>query len=267
MATIKTTMQVTRTIRNLWVVRHGERIDKVDPEWIKTAPRGAWDDPPLTEKGVNQAKEAGKRLRDEEIDYIFCSPFIRCLQTATAIVGELKENAKLKLFVEPGFVEDLSITQFPPGCLSAKDLHNDFKLIDANYDSFLKDFLPEDNEYVCEKRIRSTIENLLDKYPGNVLIISHGSPIAAIHTVLGNTNRDIGYCAISHFVVTQTTESLPTHNGEVQHDLHKKYKFKCILAGDMKHLSDPTTVVYPVVRPDDPSKDNAAPPTPMKAPS
>lgn len=159
---------------------------------------------------------------------------------------------------------------------------NDFKLIDANYDSFLKDYLPEDNEYVCEKRIRQTIENLLDKYDGeqsfftinfllkivigNVLIISHGSPIAAIHKVLGNTNRDIGYCAVSHFIVTQTAESLPTHNGEVQHDLHRKYKFKCVLAGDMLHLSDPTTVVYPVIRPDK-GGDTSAPPTPMKAPS
>jgi broad specificity phosphatase PhoE len=266
MATIKTAMKVTKTIRNLWVVRHGERIDKVNPEWIKTAPRGAWDDPPLTEKGLNQAKEVGKRLREEEIDYIFCSPFIRCLQTATALVGELKDNAKLKLFVEPGFVEDLSITQFPPGCLPAKDLHNEFKIVDPEYDSFLKEYLPEDNEYVCEKRIRQTIENLLDKYPGNVLIISHGSPIAAIHTVLGNTNRDIGYCALSHFVVTQTTESLPSHDQSTKHDLNSKYKFKCVLAGDQTHLTDPTKVVYPVIRPDEPGAADKKP-EPQKAPA
>uniref|UniRef100_A0A914YR04 Uncharacterized protein n=1 Tax=Panagrolaimus superbus TaxID=310955 RepID=A0A914YR04_9BILA len=40
--------EIGKKMRNLWVIRHGERIDKVDPEWIKTAPRGAWDDPPLT---------------------------------------------------------------------------------------------------------------------------------------------------------------------------------------------------------------------------
>uniref|UniRef100_A0AC34GMS2 Phosphoglycerate mutase n=1 Tax=Panagrolaimus sp. ES5 TaxID=591445 RepID=A0AC34GMS2_9BILA len=108
--------------RKLWVIRHGERIDKVDPEWIKTAPRGAWDDPPMTEKGMQQAREAGKRLKDEKIDYIFSSPFIRCLKTASLVVGELKQNTEHKLFVEPGFVEDLSITQFPPGCLKAVEL-------------------------------------------------------------------------------------------------------------------------------------------------
>lgn len=34
--------------RNIWIVRHGERVDNVNPEWKKNAPRGAWDDPSLT---------------------------------------------------------------------------------------------------------------------------------------------------------------------------------------------------------------------------
>jgi hypothetical protein len=35
-------------MRSIWIVRHGERIDKVDPTWVNIAPRGAWDDPVLT---------------------------------------------------------------------------------------------------------------------------------------------------------------------------------------------------------------------------
>jgi|UniRef100_A0A914QSX0 broad specificity phosphatase PhoE len=240
----KNAVKVSKSTRNLWVVRHGERVDKIDPNWHKTAPRGAWDDPPITDKGIQQAKEVGKRLQDEQIDYIFCSPFVRCLQTATAIVGELKTNAKLKLFVEPGFCETFCVTQFPPGCLTAKELVSNYELIDPEYEHFLKEFLPEDDEYVCERRIRKTIESILEKYTGNILIISHGSPIAAIHTVLGRKYRYVGYCGISKFVVTPTSESSPTNreNKNGPNDIHSKYHFKCSLAGDYSHLSDHTNL-------------------------
>uniref|UniRef100_A0AC34FUB4 Phosphoglycerate mutase n=1 Tax=Panagrolaimus sp. ES5 TaxID=591445 RepID=A0AC34FUB4_9BILA len=218
----------------------------------------------MTEKGMQQAREAGKRLKDEKIDYIFSSPFIRCLKTASLVVGELKQNTEQKLFVEPGFVEDLSITQFPPGCLKAKDLHNDFPGVDPEYDNFLKDFLPENDEYVCEKRIRQTIENILEKYPGNILIVSHGSPIAAIHKVLGNTIRDIGYCALSYFIVTKVEEAADIDN-DGKNDIDAKYNFKCVFAGDMSHLSQKTEVVYPVFHPDE--NPQGITPAPMKAPS
>uniref|UniRef100_A0AC34F4D6 Phosphoglycerate mutase n=1 Tax=Panagrolaimus sp. ES5 TaxID=591445 RepID=A0AC34F4D6_9BILA len=208
----KNAAKVSKNVRNLWVVRHG----------------------------VEQAKEVGQRLKDEKIDYIFCSPFIRCLQTATAIVSQLNTDAKLKLFVEPGFCETLCVTQFPPGCLTAKELFNNFDLVDSEYEHFLKEFLPEDDEYICELRIKKTIESILEKYSGNILIISHGSPIAAIHTVLGRKYRYVGYCAISKFVVTPTSESSPTNreNKSGHHDIHSKYNFKCTLAGDISHISD-----------------------------
>ena len=42
------------------VVRHGERLDNVDYTWTETAARPY--DPPLTEKGVEQARDTGKRF-------------------------------------------------------------------------------------------------------------------------------------------------------------------------------------------------------------
>lgn len=42
------------------VIRHGERIDLVDYSWTDTAARPY--DPPLTDKGVEQAREVGKEF-------------------------------------------------------------------------------------------------------------------------------------------------------------------------------------------------------------
>ena len=40
-------MQQGKLQNIIWTVRHGQRIDNIDPNWRKTAPRGAWDDPTL----------------------------------------------------------------------------------------------------------------------------------------------------------------------------------------------------------------------------
>ncbi|PIO58843.1 phosphoglycerate mutase family protein, partial [Teladorsagia circumcincta] len=61
--------------RILWFVRHGERVDNVDKAWKKTAER--WDDPPLSARGHQQAREVGVALQNEPIDYVICSPFTR----------------------------------------------------------------------------------------------------------------------------------------------------------------------------------------------
>ena len=75
----------------LFVLRHGERADA-----CKSA---AWEDPlypydpPLTPAGHEQAKEAGARISalfpSGESVRVVCSPFLRCLQTATHVADSL----------------------------------------------------------------------------------------------------------------------------------------------------------------------------------
>lgn len=49
-----------RINQRMIVIRHGERLDAVDYTWTDSAPRPY--DPPLTECGIQQAAEAGKRF-------------------------------------------------------------------------------------------------------------------------------------------------------------------------------------------------------------
>ncbi|KAF9199907.1 hypothetical protein BGZ49_009913 [Haplosporangium sp. Z 27] len=47
---------------SLYFVRHGQRLDQVDPSWAETSP--CPQDPPLTDQGKRQARQTGKMIRD-----------------------------------------------------------------------------------------------------------------------------------------------------------------------------------------------------------
>ena len=50
-------------VQHVFIIRHGERLDNVDYEWVRRAERPY--DPPLTEDGLREAREAGKRFKDK----------------------------------------------------------------------------------------------------------------------------------------------------------------------------------------------------------
>ena len=103
--------------RYVFLVRHGERIDKVPTELYTYKGKVNMLDPILTETGVAQAKETGKFLdghlskieaqanRAFDRVYIYTSPFIRCVQTAANIASEFEDEDQIN--VDYGFGEFL----------------------------------------------------------------------------------------------------------------------------------------------------------------
>ena len=94
------------------VVRHGERLDYVmrdaGQNWIPTSQR-PWD-PPLTERGIQQAKALGDALPKileginvPSVAAVYSSPFLRCQQTAIGLAG-----TKVKVKVELGLSESMN---------------------------------------------------------------------------------------------------------------------------------------------------------------
>ena len=81
-------------MRALVLCRHGERLDYVQPGWIRRAAR-PWD-PPLTPQGTQQARSAAAaiqghlaRLGLPPVAHIYTSPLLRCAQTACALAEDL----------------------------------------------------------------------------------------------------------------------------------------------------------------------------------
>ncbi|XP_078440096.1 uncharacterized protein LOC144710251 isoform X2 [Wolffia australiana] len=78
-------------VQNVLVMRHGDRIDDSEPLWALQAAR-PWD-PPLAKDGEIRAWATGRRLRPRNLGFrlhrVLVSPFLRCLQTAAAVVSAL----------------------------------------------------------------------------------------------------------------------------------------------------------------------------------
>lgn len=77
----------------LIIVRHGEAEPKKDSDRERK----------LTEEGVNQARRAGKFLmfRGLKVTYVATSPYIRAVQTAKEIAGQLGVEVKEWEDLEP----------------------------------------------------------------------------------------------------------------------------------------------------------------------
>lgn len=248
-------------MRSIWIVRHGERVDNVDPRWRLSAPRGAWDDPILTERGHQQAREVGLQLarENERIDHVFVSPFTRTIQTATGILDAIEQSngpAYVRtglppIYVEPGFCESLHVCQPIPGYLAVEELSRQYKRIDPTYTHFHLKHYTETTSMCCQRRITDTIEHVLNKYSGNILIVSHGSPIAACHIALSGKSVYVGQCTISKYHMHDGAKN-KAENRENEQEIRDaardfmvltdKFQFKPVLLGDSSHLSDRTNL-------------------------
>jgi broad specificity phosphatase PhoE len=92
--------------RNIYITRHGQRIDFVDQSWVESHPEYSHD-PPLSEIGFSQAQELGQFCKNKNITRIVSSPYLRCLQTAFMVAKEINapDSNAVKTCVEPGCQE------------------------------------------------------------------------------------------------------------------------------------------------------------------
>ncbi len=165
----------------VWIARHGNRLDFVNPEWFNTAERPY--DPPLSEDGIVQAKQLGQRLVGEKIKQIFASPFLRTVQTANCVADLLDLPIKL----ESGLSEWLNPAwmKSQPEKLSLDELHKLFPRIDRSYTSRVIAHYPETSENVLE-RTAETAKYLTTEFSEDMLLVGHGA------SVVGTTQGLVG---------------------------------------------------------------------------
>jgi phosphohistidine phosphatase SixA len=95
-------------MKEIWILRHSHRRD-YEPDWNKH-PRYKENnfDTPLSKYGFELAKKGAyeiikrsKALQNNNIKYIYCSPYTRCIQSAIEIIKEVKNklNFDLKLII------------------------------------------------------------------------------------------------------------------------------------------------------------------------
>jgi len=88
-------------------MRHGERLDHINPEWARHASRP--HDSPLSPEGHKQAHATGEwisgRLYEDLPLLVRTSPLVRCVQTAAGVTQGLG-RPEFQIQIEPALCED-----------------------------------------------------------------------------------------------------------------------------------------------------------------
>lgn len=150
----------------IWITRHGQTtLNK------QKLMQGLTDEP-LNETGINQAKEARKKIGDIHFDAVYASPLQRAIQTASIIGNVDQKDVKI----------DSRIIEVDFGDY---ELRNYFKLglKMTSYWAFPELFpAPKSVESVESmiKRSHSFLKELESKNYENVLIVCHGGIIRSL---------------------------------------------------------------------------------------
>lgn len=207
--------------QTVWIARHGNRLDFVNPEWFNTAERRY--DPPLSEDGLVQAKQLGKRLIGEGIVHIFASPFLRTVETAFQVAEALDLSIKL----ESGLSEWLNPEWMTnePERMPIELLHEKFPRIDTSYRSRVIASYPETSQMVLE-RTAQTARLLTAEFSDDMLLVGHGaSVVGTTQGLVGGTPEvNASLCCLVKLV-------------------HQEQKWLMELNGDTSHLSNTEEVI------------------------
>ncbi|XP_043936974.1 ubiquitin-associated and SH3 domain-containing protein B [Protopterus annectens] len=210
---IRITAKASAQKRCLYVCRHGERMDVVFGKyWLSqcfdakgkymrtnlnmpaslpprsTGYRDYDKDAPITVFGSTQARLIGEALLESNtaIDYIYCSPSLRCVQTAAGILKGLQQENKLKMRIEPGLFEWTKWVSgnVLPAWLPVTELAAANFVVDTTYRPHIpvsKLVVSESYETYINRSCQVTKEILSEcKNQGsNILIVAHASSLEA----------------------------------------------------------------------------------------
>jgi len=180
----------------VWVVRHGQRQDSVDPAWHDHADRV--HDPPLTELGRWAAWRTGRRFVESDIrlDAVYASPFLRTAETAEEIGRETGNDVML----EPGLGEHRNPEWFDadPETVPQEHLAEWFDPSLLDHDPYLVPEFPENHE-AAMTRAGNVARQLAADTDGSLLLVGHGLTVGGVvDGLVGSTDGvDAPLCGVT----------------------------------------------------------------------
>ncbi|WP_265444178.1 histidine phosphatase family protein [Acetivibrio straminisolvens] len=158
----------------IYITRHGET------QWNNEGLMQGWKNSNLTDKGIENAKRLGERLKDIKFDVIYSSPLGRAIDTAKYINEKI--NAKVVL------VESLKEMGF--GIWEGMELNKIKELYFEQYTNFWERphlYKPqEDGESFQELlvRVRNAWDEIIKAGGDNILIVTHAVVLKAIYMII-----------------------------------------------------------------------------------
>ncbi|MBK6560673.1 MAG: histidine phosphatase family protein [Dehalococcoidia bacterium] len=203
-------------ITELIFVRHGEQHIP-DP---RTGPVGETFDPPLSERGEQQAKVVGERLSVDRIDVVYASPLKRALETGRQVARHHR--------MEPIVVDDLreiEVFRDIPADRSAVDFLGQGLLLGIRERMLREkkwDVYPySESSFDFRKRTVNAVESIIAQNEGKrVVIACHGGVINAYVGHIIGVDYDMffrpAHCSISVVFSGQGVRALQSLN-DVHH--------------------------------------------------
>jgi broad specificity phosphatase PhoE len=178
-------------MQTLWLVRHADRLDFIQPEWFDTAAYRY--DPPLSGAGFDRAILLAEELSQVSIDRIYTSPFLRTIQTADPLARLLQLPIRLEWGLCEWLCQDW--TSGFPETAPVDDLMRCYPSIDATYEPLVIPCYPETLEDL-DARINTIAYKLLQGNCENILAIAHkGSVLGIVANLTGNSEwRNYDLC-------------------------------------------------------------------------
>lgn len=239
--------------RRIFIVRHGERVDFTFGTWIPYcfdetgkymrkdlnmpagvpkrhgSPETFFKDSPITSSGETVARFLGEALGDanQTLSHVYCSPSLRCVQTANGILKGLGVHDKAAITIEPGLFEWLAWYQDSmPTFMTPTELEEaGFRLrrdhqpiIDF---SELRDRKESSEQYYARSLyVTQCILRLTAHIGGNIMLVGHASTLDACSRQLtGGAPRNaqefsrlvqrVPYCSLAVLQKTEAAEPNP----------------------------------------------------------
>lgn len=152
---------------NLILIRHGEST------WNREGRVQGWLDPPLSERGVQQAAQLAARLRAEPIDALYASPQLRAHATAQAIADAkglaLQTDIRLREH-RLGAIEGLTTKEIAGKFPELHERAAQTNLwVGAPGEELVQDF---------SRRVQECADELLARHlGGSVAVVAHGGTL------------------------------------------------------------------------------------------
>jgi len=163
-----------------FILRHGETPYQIDKRNIIYP----WPEPSpirLTERGRKQVKDSARKLKKENIDFVFSSDITRTRETAGIVEKEIG--------IEPIF--DIRLREINQGIYQGRT-EDDYRSFFANpKEKFLK--IPPQGESLKEVRDRMVdfLKDIDKKYINKkILIISHGGPLNLLEAAVEGSSEE-----------------------------------------------------------------------------
>ncbi len=208
-------------IQTVYLVRHGLRQDHED-YGVEGARIREEQDPSLSARGHKQAQEFTRFMRKTKIRHVFCSPFLRCLQTAAPFAHDME----LPIKVESGLMEAMiEFTSMPNvGFLHGEG--GEFP-IDTGYRSLSCPEFPESLDETFHRAGSVTVK-LANTYKDDLLILGHE------YTVIAGTRA-----LLEESASTLPLGCPPTGIFQLSRDLDGFGGWEMVKNADISHLSEP----------------------------